>query len=105
MDRNDVILRERSDRRLPREAIEAARSTLGGAVAVASQLPGQLGAELLHAARAAFTQAFELTAAISAAVSLVTAIVVMVLLRSVRAGSQLDEQPSLEHAVQVTNPT
>jgi DHA2 family multidrug resistance protein-like MFS transporter len=82
------------------QAVEAARSTLGGAVAVAGQLPGQLSTELLGAARAAFTQAFELTAAISAAVSLVTAVGVMVLLRRVRAGRRLDEQPSLEHPIE-----
>ena len=81
-------------------ATEAARSTLGGAVAVAGQLPPQLGVELLGSARAAFTQAFELTAAISAAVSLATAIGAMVLLRRVRAGSNLHEQPSLEHPIQ-----
>ena len=86
---------------VPPQAMEAARSTLGGAVAVASQLPGQLRAELLGAARAAFTQAFELTAAICAAVSLLTALGVMLLLRHVRAGRRLDEPPSLEHPVQV----
>src|SRR5262249_8551465 len=48
------------------EASEAARSTLGGAVAVARQLPDHLGAALLAPAREAFVQAFELTAAISA---------------------------------------
>ena len=80
---------------LPPETMEAARSTLGGAVAVARQLPGQLSAELLDTARAAFTRAFQLTAAISAAVSLITAIGVLVLLRGVRAGSQLEEQPAL----------
>jgi DHA2 family multidrug resistance protein-like MFS transporter len=81
---------------VPPQAMEAARSTLGGAVSVAGQLPGQLSAELLGAARAAFTQAFELTAAICAGVSLVAAIGVMLLLRHVRAGRRLDEPPSLE---------
>jgi MFS transporter, DHA2 family, multidrug resistance protein len=83
-------------------AMDAARSTLGGAVAVANQLPGQLSAGMLATARAAFTQAFELTAALSAAVSVVTAIGALVLLRRVRAGARLDEQPSLEHPVEVT---
>ena len=69
-------------------------------MAVAGQLPGQLSAQLLGTARAAFTQAFELTAAISAVVSLVTAIGAIVLLRRVRAGRRLDEQPSLEHPVE-----
>jgi DHA2 family multidrug resistance protein-like MFS transporter len=90
---------------LPPEVMEAARSTLGGAVAVAGHLPAQLSAELLGSARAAFTQAFELTAAISAVVSLVTAIGVTVLLRRVRAGRRLDEPPSLEHPIQVASPT
>ncbi|HWN20014.1 MAG TPA: MFS transporter [Gemmatimonadales bacterium] len=72
---------------LPPDGMEAAQSTLGGAVAVAGQLPTQLGAQLLGAARAAFIRAFELTAAISAVVSLATAIGVMALLRGVRGGS------------------
>ncbi len=74
---------------LPAEALEAARSTLGGAVSVAGELPGQLGAQLLGSARAAFTRAFELTAAICALVSLLTAAAVVGLLRGVGAGAQL----------------
>jgi DHA2 family multidrug resistance protein-like MFS transporter len=66
---------------LPPEAVEAARSTLGGAVAVAGQLPEQLRGQLLGAAREAFAQAFELTAAISAIVALATAALAVVLLR------------------------
>lgn len=81
---------------LPPEGLEAARSTVGGAVAVAGQLPGQLGAQLLATARAAFTRAFELTAAIRAAVSLVTAIGVMVLLRRVRGRSESKESAGAE---------
>ncbi|HYV68111.1 MAG TPA: hypothetical protein VE964_17850, partial [Myxococcales bacterium] len=38
------------------EAAEAARATLGGALAVAAQLPEQAGAALRAAAREAFTQ-------------------------------------------------
>jgi MFS transporter, DHA2 family, multidrug resistance protein len=87
------------------EAREAARSTLGGAVAVANQLPGQLGAELLGTAREAFAQAFEITAAISAAVSLITAVGVMILLRRVQAGAKLHEEPASEPSVQVATPT
>ena len=77
---------------LPPEALEAARSTLGGAVAVAGELPEQLGAQLLGSARTAFTRAFELTAAICALVSLVTAVGVLVLLRGVRAGGGEDRE-------------
>jgi DHA2 family multidrug resistance protein-like MFS transporter len=74
------------------EATEAARSTLGGAVAVAGQLPPGLAAELLGSAREAFVQAFELTAAICAALSLATAVVAVLLLGRVRAGSEKEEQ-------------
>jgi DHA2 family multidrug resistance protein-like MFS transporter len=62
-------------------AIEAARSTLGGAVAIAGQLPDRLGVQLLATAREAFAQAFELTAAISAVVALATAVLATLLLR------------------------
>jgi DHA2 family multidrug resistance protein-like MFS transporter len=68
---------------VPREALDAARSTLGGAVAVAAQLPPRAGADLLGAARAAFTDALHLSGAISAIVVAVTAVVVAVLLRDV----------------------
>ena len=81
------------------QATEAARSTLGGAVSVAGQLPGQPGAQLLESARAAFTQAFELTAAISVVVSLVTAIGAMVLLRQTPR-SQPKDHPSLEEPIE-----
>ena len=76
---------------VPVEAANAAKSTLGGALAVAGQLPDQLGAELLGAAREAFGQAFELTAAISAIVSLATALGATALLRRRRSGSELGE--------------
>ncbi len=72
---------------VPPEAAEAARSTLGGALAVARRLPDHVGAELLAAARDAFGQAFELTVAISAIVSLATAIGATLLLRRRQVGS------------------
>jgi DHA2 family multidrug resistance protein-like MFS transporter len=74
------------------EAMEAARSTLGGALAAAEQLPHTPGAELLGTAREAFTQAFQLTAALSAAIVLITALLATALLRRIRVGSQLEEQ-------------
>jgi DHA2 family multidrug resistance protein-like MFS transporter len=70
------------------EAAEAARGTLGGALAVAERLPDQLGVELLGEAREAFTQAFELAAAICVAIALATAIVAVLLLRRVGAGAE-----------------
>jgi DHA2 family multidrug resistance protein-like MFS transporter len=71
---------------VPPEAAEAARGTLGGAVAVAEWVSSELGAELLAAAREAFVQSLELTAAISAAVVIATAIMAAILLRNVRVG-------------------
>jgi MFS transporter, DHA2 family, multidrug resistance protein len=53
-------------------ALSGARSTLGGALAVANDLPGRLGPELADAARAAFTHGLD-TAAFGAAVAMVVA--------------------------------
>jgi DHA2 family multidrug resistance protein-like MFS transporter len=67
------------------EDAEAARDTLGGAIAVARQLPGETGGMLVAAARDAFSQAFTLTAAICAVLALAAAILAAILLR--RAGT------------------
>jgi MFS transporter, DHA2 family, multidrug resistance protein len=72
---------------VPREAAEAARDTLGGAVAVAEGLPDPLGAALLLTAREAFAQAVELTAAMSAVILVALAVVAAVVLRRVGAGA------------------
>jgi len=76
---------------VPPQAVAAARDTLGGAVAAAGQLPGQLGQALLDAARQAFTQGLHLAFASSAAVAIGTAILAAALLRHVRPNSE--EQP------------
>ncbi len=81
---------------VPYDAIEVARDTLGGALAVAERLPDRLGAELLATAREAFAQSLELTAAISAAIVLVTAIAAAVLLRKVGASAEPEWQPEVE---------
>jgi DHA2 family multidrug resistance protein-like MFS transporter len=73
---------------IPAPSAEAARSTLGGALAEAGRLPDALGTELLGSAREAFVQSLELTAAICAAIALATGVMVLVLLRSVRARSE-----------------
>jgi len=70
------------------EAAEAARDTLGGAVAAADQLPDRVGAELLEAAREAFTQGLQLSAITSATIVLGMAILAAVLLRNVSPGSE-----------------
>jgi DHA2 family multidrug resistance protein-like MFS transporter len=80
---------ERMMASVPFEAAMAARSTLGGAVAVAGHLPDRVGAELLSASRDAYALSFEITAAVSAVIALVTAILAVALLRHVRTHSDL----------------
>jgi MFS transporter, DHA2 family, multidrug resistance protein len=62
------------------QAAAAARDTLGGAVAAAGQLPGQLGQALLGAAREAFIQGLHLAFAVSAAAAIAVAVLAAVLL-------------------------
>jgi DHA2 family multidrug resistance protein-like MFS transporter len=81
---------------VPSAAAEVAKATLGGAVAVAARLPDSLGAELLGTARAAFAQSFELAAAICAAVAIATAIVAVIMLRDVPAGSEREGDEQLQ---------
>jgi DHA2 family multidrug resistance protein-like MFS transporter len=69
------------------DAAPEARDTLGGAVALAAELPAEVGAALLDAARAAYVHAFELSAAISAVLSLGVALVAVALLRRLQAPS------------------
>ena len=59
---------------VPFEAAEAARYTLGGAVAAARLLPDPIGPELVAAARQAFTHSFEAAAAVNAGLAVATAL-------------------------------
>jgi DHA2 family multidrug resistance protein-like MFS transporter len=70
---------------VPAEAAEIARGTIGGAVSVAGELPGALGAEVLGAARDAFAQAFGTTAAVSALIAIGVALLAAALLRRLPA--------------------
>ncbi|HSD40358.1 MAG TPA: MFS transporter [Burkholderiales bacterium] len=70
---------------VPAEAAEVARSTIGGAVSVAGELPGALGADVLGSAREAFAHAFGATAAISAVIAIGVALLAAALLRRVPA--------------------
>ncbi|UUZ74886.1 MFS transporter [Polaromonas sp. P1(28)-13] len=72
---------------VPPAAAQAARSTLGGAVAVAAQLPGVTGTALLNASRDAFAQAFQMAATISAVIVLATAILAAAMLRQPQPGA------------------
>ena len=67
---------------LPAAVTEAARDTIGGAVAAAATLPDGTGAALLGAARNAFTEAVVVSALISAGLAIVAAIVTATALRS-----------------------
>ena len=66
---------------VPAAAAAVARDTLGGAVAVARELPDRLGATVLEAAREAFVQGMHLTSAIAALVAVALAILAVVVLR------------------------
>ena len=89
------------------DAVLAARSTLGGAIATAAQLPGQLGPALIDAARDAFMRGLRLTAAISVVGSIVLAVFAALMLRHVRRASAHPastpaEEPSGRQAVAST---
>jgi DHA2 family multidrug resistance protein-like MFS transporter len=70
------------------EVAEAAKATLGGAVATAAQLPAELGAALTDAARAAFMRGLRVCAVISAVGSVALAAFAGVALRNVRPASE-----------------
>jgi len=70
---------------LPAEAVEAARSTLGAASAIAAQLPGAAGTKLLDEARQAFVHGLHLSAAVGAIVMIGTAILAVFALKPVEA--------------------
>jgi MFS transporter, DHA2 family, multidrug resistance protein len=69
---------------VPSAALGAARSTLGGALSVASRLPRHLGAGLLVAARSAFTVGLNDAALAAAIITLLAAVLSAVFFRGVR---------------------
>jgi DHA2 family multidrug resistance protein-like MFS transporter len=71
---------------VPPGAAEAARDTLGGAVAVAGELPAGLGATVLDVAREAFVAGMHLTAGIATIIAVGLAALAVVALRSHRLG-------------------
>jgi MFS transporter, DHA2 family, multidrug resistance protein len=70
---------------VPADEAEVAQDTLGGAVAVSSELTDAVAAQLLDAARLAFTQGLQIVALVSAVIAALAALGVMVFLRGVRA--------------------
>jgi DHA2 family multidrug resistance protein-like MFS transporter len=85
---------------LSAEAQETARDTLGGAVAVAGQLPESAAAGFLDTAREAFTHGLQVTAGASVLVAAATAILVTVVLR--RAGVDAPADAHREAALEDT---
>jgi DHA2 family multidrug resistance protein-like MFS transporter len=53
---------------VPAHAVEAARDTLGAALAVGRTLPGHLGTELIARAQESFIASLRLTAVVAAAI-------------------------------------
>jgi MFS transporter, DHA2 family, multidrug resistance protein len=66
---------------VPSDTADAARATLGGAVQAAKGLGTEEGARLVAAARAAYTQAFEVTALVCTGLALAAAIGTVVVLK------------------------
>jgi MFS transporter, DHA2 family, multidrug resistance protein len=75
---------------IPPASAAAARDTLGGAVAVARDLPGRTGEVLVRAARQAFTDGLHVAFAVSAAAMLAAAVLAAIQLRPLRPAAELD---------------
>jgi MFS transporter, DHA2 family, multidrug resistance protein len=73
---------------IPAEVADAARDTLGGAIAIAQTLPDELGTALVAAARTAFLDALHFIAAVAAILAVATAVVAAAALRTVPARSE-----------------
>ena len=85
----------------PADAVEAARATLGGAIAEAEHLTADTAIALRTAAREAFLRGLRLTAWISAAGTLALAAFAAVSLRRTPAATQLRTgSPSHEEPIQ-----
>lgn len=71
---------------LAAEATEAARGTVGGAFAMARQLPAEAGNTLVDAARDAFVQGLQVSAGISALILVAACALALLTLRQARLG-------------------
>jgi DHA2 family multidrug resistance protein-like MFS transporter len=81
---------------VPADATIVARDTLGGAVAVAGQLPTQLGAAVLDVARDAFVHGMQVATTISAVIAVGVAILAVVMLRNVGSGEEREAATDAE---------
>jgi DHA2 family multidrug resistance protein-like MFS transporter len=73
---------------VPAEAADAARDTLGSALAVGARLPEQIGAELIELARAAFSHALQMSVIAAAVLVTLLAVVVVVTLKHIPVRSR-----------------
>jgi MFS transporter, DHA2 family, multidrug resistance protein len=80
---------------VPAAEADAARDTIGGAVAASEQLPDPVAVRLLDAAREAFTQGLQAAALASAVIAAASAVVAGVGLRHLRARSEPEPVPAL----------
>jgi DHA2 family multidrug resistance protein-like MFS transporter len=69
---------------IPSEAVAAARDTLGGAAAVARELPANQGVAFFEIAREAFTAGVQASAAVSACLAVIAALLALGALRASR---------------------
>lgn len=81
------------------EVASAAMSTLGGAVAVSGQLPAEVAAALLHAAREAFVRGLVLCAGISGVGTLALAMFAAATLRRIHSAAQRTGEHPVASAV------
>jgi DHA2 family multidrug resistance protein-like MFS transporter len=90
---------------VPADAATIARDTLGGAVAVAGELPGRLGSAVLTVAQDAFVQGMQVVAGISGGLALGVAVYAIRALRNVSAGpgDDTDADVPTPHASTDTN--
>jgi DHA2 family multidrug resistance protein-like MFS transporter len=79
---------------VPDGAVAAVQDTLGGAVAVASELPAALGSAVLDVAREAFVSGMHITSAIAAVIAFGLAALALTALRAPEGpGGSTDEEP------------
>ncbi|MFF3000982.1 MFS transporter [Streptomyces sp. NPDC057950] len=83
---------------IPSDAPDAARETLGGALAVARELPGDTGGTLVRAARDAFTDGMHAAAVAGAVLLLGAAVLASATLRRVRVREDATGVPHGERA-------
>lgn len=90
---------------LPAATQDAARDTLGAAIALARDLPGPVGVALVDAARQAFVDGMRTSATIAALVAVGLAGVALVGLRSHRVSPAEEQAEVLSEAVPSTAPS